>query len=167
MATKALWYIIWTILTTAGTPIPSIKRWNIWGNAGFAWTSKIKRNPPIVPRVRTQPMSMLCLLKWVLKCPKCPHSLLAWLLMSRTRIIVWNDWCHSKWHTNLTLTKCSVAVRDILRLQTATTAHLFVDNSIHLREGETSDMSGTPLEFLLCVLWELSGLVLVLQMFQL
>ena len=54
-----------------------------------------------------------------------------------------------------------------LRVQTAATAHLSVENSSHLREGETSEMYGSPLNDLLCVLWEMSGFVLILQICQL
>ena len=153
MATMTLRSISWTTLTSDGTLILSIKIWILWINAGFTWTSKIKINPQTGLSVRPQPLSMMCLLQWSPKYMKFSLPLLAWLLISRTRIILWNDWCHKKWRTNLTMTNCSVAMRESLRVQTATMAHLFVDNSSHLREGETIDISVPNLQVLMCVLW--------------
>ena len=48
---------------------------------------------------------------------------------------------------NMTPTKFSAAVRESLRLKTATMAHLFMDNSSQLIEIETSHMSGTIQKF--------------------
>ena len=52
----------------------------------------------------------------------------------------------------MTPTNFSAAVRESMRVKTTKMAHLLVDNSSELREGETSDIPGPTLTVFLCLL---------------